>query len=102
MTRARAWGRERDLQLGERLIEGAAGVVGAVERVVELAGEKDVGAVETGGVDGLTDPLLVAVHLRRVDVPVADLRGVTDGAGGVLGLDLKEHRSRAGGWCDRC
>jgi hypothetical protein len=38
----------------------------------------------------LADPLLVAVHLGGVDVPVTDLKGLTDRPGGVLGLDLED------------
>jgi hypothetical protein len=62
--------------LGEGPVERLASVVGPVRAVVELAGDEDVGSVESGGADRLADLLLVAVHLRRVDAPVADLQWV--------------------------
>src|SRR4051812_11501254 len=46
-------------KLGARLIIQRAveeGIIGAVEGVVELAGDEHVGAVEPGGADGLPTP----------------------------------------------
>jgi len=77
-------------------VEGLAGVVGAVTGVAQLARDEDVRAVHAGGVDGLTDLLLVAVHLGGVDVPVTGLQGGGDGLGGVLGLDLEHAESELG------
>src|SRR3712207_2057632 len=65
----------------------SAGLVGTV---AQLAGYEDVAAVEAGGADGLAHLLLVAVHLRGVDVPVADLEGFAHRLRGVLGLDLED------------
>jgi len=61
-----------------------------VDAVVELAGDEHVGPVAPGGADRLTDLPLVAVHLGRVDVPVADLQRPTHDPDGVLGVDLKD------------
>ena len=70
------------------LLEGAQGVVAAVEAVVQLAGHEDLAAVDARAGDGLADALLVAVHLGGVDVPVADLEGRGHGLGGLLRRDL--------------
>ena len=48
-------------------------IVMSVETVVELAGDEHVGSIEAGLAYRFTDTLLVAVHLCRVDVPVANL-----------------------------
>ncbi len=58
------------------LLERVHGVIVRVEGVVELAGHEDVFAVQTRLANGLADALLVAVHLRGVDVAVADLEGL--------------------------
>ena len=46
----------------------------------DLRGEKDVRAVHARGLDGSPYLLLVEVALRRVDVPIAHLKGVADAA----------------------
>jgi hypothetical protein len=61
-----------DVEVGEGLVEGSEGIVVAVAVVVEFARHEDVGPVETRSGDGLADLLLVAVHLRGVDVAVPD------------------------------
>src|SRR5215208_2307822 len=78
-----------EAQIGERRVQSPAGVVGLVQSVVELARDEDVVAVDARGANPLTDLYLVAVHLRRVDVPVADLDGLSNRLCGVFGLDLK-------------
>src|SRR3954454_9800378 len=79
-----------EAEVGERPVERAAGVVGLVEAVVELARHEDGGPIETGVADRLADLLLVAVHLGRVDVPVPDLEGGGHGRGGLGGVDLED------------
>jgi hypothetical protein len=73
-------------QLGEGLVERSARVVRAVEAVVELGGQEHLVAPEA--LDGRTDLRLVLVHLRRVDVAVADLERRRHRLDGVGGLDL--------------
>ena len=60
----------------QRLVERAAGVVGLVEAVVQLARDVDVTALEPARADRLADTVLVAVHLRRVDVAIAGVERV--------------------------
>src|SRR5215212_1056310 len=79
-----------EAELGERLVEGPSRVVGLVERVVELAGYEDVAAVEARGADALAYLLLVAVHLRRVDVPVADPQGLAHSLRSIARFDLED------------
>ena len=63
-----------EAELGQRPVEGPAGIVGPVVTVVELAGDEHVGSVKAGGADRLAHAPLVAVHLGGVDVAVADLQ----------------------------
>ena len=70
-------------------VERASRVVGFVEAVVELAGDVHLGAVEAGVADALPDAALVLVHLRGIDVAIADVQRRLDGLGGVVGVDLK-------------
>ena len=62
-----------DAQVGQRLVERTPRVVGSVEGVAQLAREVELLARDPAGGDRLADALLVAVHLRGVDVPVAHL-----------------------------
>src|SRR5439155_11272965 len=62
-----------EAERGQRAVERGARVVGAVEAVVELARDEDLASVEAEGANRLADAALVAVHLRGVDIPVADL-----------------------------
>jgi len=71
-------------------VEGAAGVVGPVEAVVELAGDVELVAGDAGGLDRLADALLVLVHLRGVDVAVADLECRGHRLGGLLRRHLED------------
>ncbi len=73
----------------ERAVESATGVVGPVKAVVELARDEHVAAVDTGAADALPDTCLVLVHLRGVDVAVADIQRRPDGIGGFAGVDLE-------------
>ena len=79
-----------EAERGQRAVKRGARVVGAVEAVVELARDEDLASVEAEGANRLADAALVAVHLRGVDMPVADLEGLRDGFGGVAGRDLKD------------
>src|SRR3712207_5261499 len=79
-----------EAEIGERGLERLAGVAGLVGTVAQLAGYEDFGAVEAGGADGLAYLLLVAVHLRSVNVSVADLEGLAHRLCGVLGFDLED------------
>ena len=72
------WIRNRSIfsrpSLDERLVERRQGSVVAQLVVVQLAGHEHVGRVrDPDAASALPDLLLVAVHLRSVDVPVADL-----------------------------
>jgi len=71
----------------QRLVECLAGVVGPVGVVAQLACDEHLAAVQIGPPDRLADLLLVAVHLGRVDVPIAGLQRGADGGHGVLRLD---------------
>ena len=83
-------------QGGQRLVERPAGVVGCVEPVVELAGDVHLGPVDTGIPDTLTDTLLVAVHLRGIDVAVADVQRRLHRCRGLLGRDLEHTEAQLG------
>ena len=54
---------------GEGLSRGG----GFVIRIVELGGQEDVLARQAGGSNGGAHPLLVAIGLGGIDVPIADL-----------------------------
>ena len=82
-----------EAQRRQRRVERAAGVVGLVEAVVELAGDVHVPAVDAEVADALTDARLVLVHLGGVDVPIADVQRFSDGPGGLVGLDLEDAES---------
>ena len=79
-----------EAEVGERLVEGRACLLGLVEAVVELAGDEQLLARDPGVTDRLADALLVAVHLRGVDVPVAGLERLRGDPGGVLRRDLED------------
>ena len=72
------------------VVERAAGIVGPVLAVVELAGDEDLVAVEPGRADRLADAGLVAVPLGGVDMAVADLERARDRLGGLAGVDLED------------
>ncbi|GGS60800.1 hypothetical protein GCM10010253_39220 [Streptomyces badius] len=78
-----------EAQLLQGTVERPARLVGCVRAVVQLARDEDVGAVEPGFPDRLADLLLVAVHLRRVDVPVAGLQSGDRGLAGLVRRDLE-------------
>ena len=73
----------------ERLLERALRVVGAVEAVVELGGHVDLVPRDRGRPQRLAHLLLVAVHLRGVDVAVADLERLRHRLRGVGRVDLE-------------
>jgi hypothetical protein len=85
-----------DVQRLQRALEGAERVVVRVEGVVQLAGHEDVATVDAGRPDRLADLLLVAVHLRGVDVPVAHLERRQGRVLGLLGLDLEHPEAELG------
>ena len=60
----------------QRLVEGTPRLARLMEAVVELTRDVDVAPVEPGRANGLADPVLIAVHLRGVDVAIADLERV--------------------------
>jgi hypothetical protein len=74
----------------QALVERAQDVIALLPVVVQLAGHEDLAAVQAGLTHRLPDLLLVAVHLRGVDVPVADLQGGPGRLGRVGGLDLED------------
>jgi hypothetical protein len=71
------------------VIERASRIVGTVKTIVELAGDVDRGPVQTRGADALPDAAFVLIHLRCVDVSVADLQRGLDRIGGLVGGNLK-------------
>jgi hypothetical protein len=79
-----------EAELLQRPVERATRVVRPVKGVAELARHEDLVARQPGGPDRVADAALVAVHLGRVDVPVADLEGRRDGLRGLRGIDLKD------------
>ena len=85
-----------EAERGHGPVEGAARVVGLVEAVVELGGDVELVAGDAGGGDRLADALLVLVHLRGVDVAVADLERLGDDLGGVLRRDLEDAEAELG------
>src|SRR5665213_1589240 len=62
------------VQGDECLVEGTQGIIEGVLVVIELAGHEDLGPVDARSGNSLSYLFLVAVHLRRVEVPVADLQ----------------------------
>src|SRR5262245_54668180 len=79
-----------------RPVEGMAGVIGVMVGVAQLAGDEHIAAGETGLGDGVADLLLVAVHLRGIDVPVAGLQGGGHGLDGVPRVDLEDAEAELG------
>ena len=77
-------------------VERPEDVVALEPVVVQLAGDEDLVARDPGLADGQADLALVAVHLRGVDVPVADLERRGRGLDGVLGLDLEDAEAQLG------
>lgn len=73
----------------QRLVEGAARVIGLVKAVVELAGDEDLAALKAGVADALADFLFISVHFGGVDVPVSDVERRLDRRGRLVGLDLE-------------
>src|SRR5699024_10033598 len=63
---------------------GLPGRGGLVEGVVELGGDPEIVARQAGCGDRAAHALLVAVHLRGVEVPVTDLQRIGDDPLGVL------------------
>src|SRR5215211_7586837 len=78
-----------EAEIGERRVECLAGVVRLVQSVVKLARNEDLPAVDARGANPLADLSLVAVHFRRVDVPVAYLDGLSNRLCSLVWLDLK-------------
>jgi hypothetical protein len=78
----------RDAESVEALADRPGDLVAPEVRPPYLRREEDVRPVDVGGGDALADRRLVAVHLGRVDVPVAHLQGLPDrlGAGFAGGL----------------
>ena len=74
-------------QVFERLGDGCGGALWLVVGVVDLGGEENLLARDSGGVERGSNLGLVAVHLRGVDMAVPDLEGAADGVVGVLGGD---------------
>src|SRR5215204_5852087 len=85
-----------EAKIGECFVERLAGVLGLVKRVAELAGDEDVAAVEAGSADSFADLSLVGVHLRGVDVPVADPEGLAYRLYRILRLDLEDPETELG------
>ena len=77
-------------QAAQGVIDGARG--GLVPGVgdPDLGGQEDVLSRQAGGGDGGAHPLLVAIGLGGVDVPVADLEGLEHCALGLLGRGLED------------
>lgn len=74
-------------ELGQRQVQRLLDAV--VVRAPELAGDEHLGAGDARGLDAAADLVLVAVHPRAVDVPVAGLLdGVLDGVGDFVRLGL--------------
>jgi len=72
-----------EAELGQGCVEGAASVV--LDRGVldpQLGGDEQLLPRDAAGGDGAPDGLLVLVGRGGVDVPVADLEGLGDGAFG--------------------
>ena len=85
-----------EVEVGQRGGEGSAGVVRAVETVVEPAGDEHLRAVQTRSAHALAGALLVAVHLRGVDVAVARVQRHSDGPGGLGRVDLEDAEAELG------
>ena len=52
--------------------------IDAMPAAVELRGDEDLGPIDTGVPDGLSDRILIAVVLGRVDQAVAGFEGCPD------------------------
>ena len=78
----------------ERPLECTTRVVGRVRAVPELARDEEIAPLETRRANCLAHACLVAVHLRRVEVPVADLERLGDHPGRVRGRDLEDPQAQ--------
>lgn len=74
----------------ERALESAPHVLGTMKAIVELARDVDLAAIKARGANGLADGPLVPVHLRRVNVPTADLERMHDGVPRLVRRDLED------------
>ena len=83
-------------QRGQRLVECRSCRIGFVSTIVELAGDEDVGTVDTGIANAAGHALLVVVHRRGVDVAVTDLQRGPDGRGRLVGRHLVDPESELG------
>src|SRR5262249_28272663 len=84
------------IQFGQRLVEGPACVIGPVETVVELAGDVHLSAINACRLQAVGDALFVAVHLRGVDMAVADIQRGLDRVRGIGGRDLIDTEAQLG------
>ena len=80
----------------ESAVKRAPGVVRLMEAVVQLARHVDVPAVDPRRPDRLADALLVAVHLCRVDVAVADLERHAHRLRRLIRVDLEDAEAELG------
>lgn len=81
-------------QVRQGLIEPGERPVEAELVVVELARHEDVGRIEARTFDGDADLLLVLVHLRRIDVSIADLERSCHCLDRLFGLHLEYPESQ--------
>jgi hypothetical protein len=80
----------------QALLQRADGLVPAVPVVGQLGGQEHVLAGQAGLGERLPDALLVAVHLRGVDVPVARVERLAHRLRGVLRRDLEDAEADLG------
>ena len=55
----------------------------------DVGGDEDFRSWDAGAANDLADLGLIAVHLRRIEVPITDLKGLGDHAQGAFGPDPK-------------
>ena len=86
----------------ESAIEGSARIIGPMKAVVELAGDVNLTAIQPGSPDRLPHFLFVAIHLRGVDVPIADTQRLTDRGGSLSRDDLEDSEAELRDRIARC
>ena len=74
-------------------VERGHRLVRIVEAIGQLAGDEHLASGKARFAHGLTDTRLVAVHLGRVDVPVADPQRLRSGVLGQVRRDLEDAES---------
>ena len=77
----------------EGAVKSSTRIVGQVVTVVELAGDENLGAIQARSPNRLPDLLLISIHLRGVDVPMADFQSLGHSIASLIRVDLEDPKT---------